>query len=196
MTRVDFTEYLSCLEDDHPHLEALESSYHEAARVMSPQGLEHYLKGVQAMCSLGRGSDLILSYIQAMPDVVKEVGEDVIPDVVHGLMGLASHTSGTVLVLMLQNLPLAAQRMAEAGVFRNYLKLLHQLAGKAPRGLRPMLENLDELLTKLTLGGLRRWVQWGAQAYKAVRVPGHCFAHGIVLNAARVVAGRPIQRIQ
>jgi hypothetical protein len=165
VTRVDFTEYLSCLEDDHPHLEALEASYHEAARVMSPQGLEHYLKGVQAMCSLGRGSDLILSYIQAMPAVVKEVGEDVIPDAIHGLMGLASHTSGTVLVLVLQNLPLAAQRMAEAEVFRNYLKMLHQLAGKAPRGLRPMLENLDELLTKLTLGGLRRWAMWGAQAH-------------------------------
>jgi len=165
VTRVDFTEYLSCLADDHPHLEALEASYHEAARVMSPQGLEHYLKGVQAMCSLGRGTDLILSYIQEMPAVVKEVGEDVIVDVIHAVMGLASHTSGTVLVLMLQNLPLAAQRMAEADVFRNYLKLLHQLAGKAPRGLRPMLENLDELLTKLTLGGLRRWAMWGTQAH-------------------------------
>jgi hypothetical protein len=165
VTRVDFTEYLSCLADDHPHLEALEASYHEAARVMSPQGLERYLQGVQAMCSLGRGSDLILSWIQAMPSVVREVGEDVIPDVIQALMGLASHTSGTVLVILLQNLPFAAQRMAEAEVFRNYLKLLHQLAGKAPRALRPMLENLEELLNKLTLGGLRRWAMWGAQAH-------------------------------
>ncbi|MCP5369053.1 MAG: nitric oxide reductase activation protein NorD [Hyphomicrobiales bacterium] len=165
MSRVEFTEYLSCLADDHPHLEVLESAYHEAARVMSPQGLDHYLKGVQAMCALGRGEDLILSYIQELPPVVKEVGEDVITDVVHALMGLASHTSGTVLVLMLQNLPLAAQRMGEAEVFRNYLKLIHQLAGKCPRGLRPMMENLDELLTKLTLGGLRRWSMWGAQAH-------------------------------
>ena len=39
--------------------------------------------------------------------------------------------------------------MGEAEVFRNYLKLIHQLAGKCPRGLRPMMENLDELLTKL-----------------------------------------------
>ena len=165
MSRVEFTEYLSCLPDDHPHLEALEASYHEAARVMSPQGLDHYLKGVQAMCALGRGEDLILTYIQELPAVIKEVGEDVTTDVIHALMSLASHTSGTVLVLMLQNLPLAAGRMAEAEVFRNYLKLIHQLAGKCPRGLRPMMENLDELLTKLTLGGLRRWAMWGAQAH-------------------------------
>ncbi len=166
MSRIEFTEYLSCLSDDHPHLEALESAYHEAARIMSPQGLDHYLKGVEAMCSLGRGEDLILSYIQEVPSVVKEVGEDTITDIVHSLMGLASHTSGTVLVLMTQNLPLAAQRMGEAEVFRNYLKLIHQLAGKSPRGLRPMMENLDELLTKLTLGGLRRWAMWGAQAHQ------------------------------
>jgi hypothetical protein len=29
-----------------------------------------------------------------------------------------------------------------------------------------MMENLDELLSKLTLGGLRRWVMWGAQAHQ------------------------------
>jgi nitric oxide reductase NorD protein len=31
-------------------------------------------------------------------------------------------------------------------VLRGYLNLLHQLAGKAPRGLRPMMENMEELL--------------------------------------------------
>jgi len=189
VTRVDFTEYLSCLAEDHPHLGVLESSYQEAARLMSPQGLEHYLKGVQAMCSLGRGADLILSYIQALPAVAKELGEDVIPDVIHALMGLASHTSGTVLVLMLHNLPLAAQRMAEAEVFRNYLKLLHQLAGKAPRGLRPMLENLDELLNKLTLGGLRRWAMWGAQAH-ARDLDGQMAYYALKSESSRAVLRR------
>ena len=29
-----------------------------------------------------------------------------------------------------------------------------------------MMENLDELLAKLTLGGLRRWATWGAQAHQ------------------------------
>jgi len=45
--------------------------------------------------------------------------------------------------------------------------VLEIVLAQAPRGLRPMLENLDRLLSELTLGGLRRWVQWGAQAYKA-----------------------------
>ncbi|MCU7904977.1 MAG: nitric oxide reductase activation protein NorD [Candidatus Thiodiazotropha sp. (ex Epidulcina cf. delphinae)] len=164
---VDFSEYISCLdEDDHEHLEALESSYHEAQRVMSPRGLQNYLEGMRAMCAMGRGRDLVLTFVQEMPGVTKEIGEDIIPDIVESMMKLASHTSGSVITLILANLPLAASRLGDAEVLRGFLKLLHQMTGKAPRGLRPMMENLDELLSKLTLGGLRRWVMWGAQAHQ------------------------------
>ncbi|MBT7942670.1 MAG: VWA domain-containing protein, partial [Alphaproteobacteria bacterium] len=166
MSREEFVEYLSCLSDDHPHLEALESSYQEAARVLSPRGLANYLEGVRAMCTLGRGEDLILSYIQEIPQVAKEVGEDIIPEIVGAVMKLSSHTSGTVLTLLMNNLPLAASRLGDAHVMADFLSLIHNLAGKAPRGLRPMMENLDELLGKLTLGGLRRWALWGAQAHQ------------------------------
>jgi nitric oxide reductase NorD protein len=163
---IEFEEYLACLDpEDHEHREVIESALHEAQRVMSPRGLRNYKEGMRAMCTMGRGADLVLTYVQEMPGVAKEVGEDVIPDVVTGMMKLASHTSGTVITLMLANLPLAAQRLGDADVLRGFLGLLHQLAGKAPRGLRPMLENLDELLSKLTLGGLRRWALWGAQAH-------------------------------
>jgi nitric oxide reductase NorD protein len=164
---IDFAEYVSCLktEPQHEHKQALESSYHEAARLMSPRGLEHYLTGMRAMCTLNKGEDLVLTYFQEIPGVAKEIGEDIIPDIVSALMKLASHTSGTVLTLMMANMSLAATRLGDADVMRGYLNLLHQLAGKAPRGLRPMMENMDELLSKLTLGGLRRWALWGAQAH-------------------------------
>jgi nitric oxide reductase NorD protein len=164
---IDFSEYVQCLDkSDREHREVLESSYHEAARVMSPQGLRNYLEGMRAMCSMGRGQDLVLTYVQEIPGVAKEVGEDIIPDIVEAMMKLASHTSGSVITLMLTNMHMVAQRLCDAEVLRGYLKLLHQLAGKAPRGLRPMMEALDELLSKLTLGGLRRWALWGAQAHQ------------------------------
>ena len=164
---IDFSDYVSCLdENEHEHVEALDSSYHEAQRVMSPRGLDNYLQGMRAMCSLNRGQDLVLTYVQEIPGVAKEVGEDVVPDIVESMMKLASHTSGSVVTLVLSTLPLAARRLGDADVLRGYLSLLHQLAGKAPRGLRPMMENMDELLSKLTLGGLRRWAMWGAQAHR------------------------------
>jgi len=185
---IDFSEYVSCLKTDpeHEHRQALESAYHEAARIMSPQGLDHYLTGMKAMCALNKGEDLILTYVQEMPGVAKEVGEDVIPEVVGALMKLASHTSGTVITLVMANMPLAAQRLGDADVLRGYLSLLHQLAGKAPRGLRPMMENMDELLSKLTLGGLRRWALWGAQAH-ARDLDGQMAYFGLKTDSARAV---------
>ncbi|MCB1866125.1 MAG: nitric oxide reductase activation protein NorD [Chromatiales bacterium] len=184
---IDFSAYVSCLNpDDHEHLAALESSYQEAQRVMSPRGLENYLQGIKAMCSLNRGQDLVLTYVQELPIVAKEVGEDVVPDIVESMMKLASHTSGSVITMVLGVMPLAAQRLGDAEVMRGYLKLLHQLAGKAPRGLRPMMENMDELLSKLTLGGLRRWAMWGAQAHQR-DLDGQLAYYGLKTESSRSV---------
>ena len=109
----------------------------------------------------------MVTYIQEMPEVARAIGEDVLPDVVNFLLGMASKTSGQVLTLIVGTAPLAAERLGDEDLFRKYLNVLSIMLAQAPRGLRPMLENLDRLLTQLTLGGLRRWVMWGAQAYKA-----------------------------
>ncbi|MBK1725806.1 nitric oxide reductase activation protein NorD [Halorhodospira neutriphila] len=163
---VALDDYREALTAADPHLsDTLEASYAEASRVMSPRGLEHYLEGARALAELGRGSDLVISYLETMPIVAKEAGEDVVPEIASGAMRLASMVSGQVIALLLAGMPTAARRLGDPDLLRQYLALVRQLSGKAPRGLRPMLEHLDELLTKLTLGGLRRWALWGAEAH-------------------------------
>lgn len=164
--KIDLSEYEGCLKNGAPEvMETFEASYTEAARVMSPQGQHNYLEGARAFCELGRGAGLVSSWLEAMPSVCKEVGDGVIPDVVTACMRLSSLVSGEVVRLVLGTLPTAARRLGDPDLLIKYLGLVHQLSGKVPRGLRPMLEHLDELLGKLTLGGLRRWALWGAQAY-------------------------------
>ncbi|MDH5353882.1 MAG: VWA domain-containing protein [Gammaproteobacteria bacterium] len=187
MTPEKLLEYATCLRDgEHQHIEALESSYREATRVMSMRGQSNYLEGMRAMCSIGRNQDLLLTYVEEMPSVAREVGEDVIPDIVTAMMHLSSHTSGSVITLVLSEMPLVARRLGDADVVRGFLKLLHNLAGKAPRGLRPMMENLDELLSKLTLGGLRRWALWGAQAH-ARDLDGQMAYFGLKTDSSRSI---------
>ena len=187
---VDFSQYTSCLQqDDAEHREMLESCYQEAARVMSPGGLDNYLEGIRALCSMGKSRDLVLTYVAEMPGVAREVGEDVVPDIVTQSMKLASHTSGSVITLLYTSLPMVAQRLGDADLVRGYLGLIYQLAGKAPRGLRPMLENMDELLQKLTLGGLRRWALWGTQAHQR-DLQGQMDYFGLKTEASRAVLKR------
>ncbi|OYW40616.1 MAG: VWA domain-containing protein [Hydrogenophilales bacterium 12-61-10] len=161
----EYSELLDELPTDAQ--EVLRGSWNEAARAFSTRGLDNFMKGAAALHSLGRGEELVVSYLQAMPEVARAIGEDVLPDIVNFLLGMASKTSGQVLALIAGTAPLAAARLGDENVFRNYLNVLSIMLAQAPRGLRPMLENLDRLLTQLTLGGLRRWVMWGAQAYKA-----------------------------
>ena len=163
---VDLKEYHTQLDALDPRVRGtLEASFSEAARVMSPQGLHNWLEGAKGLSQLGRGNELVITYIQSMPAVVKQVGEDVLKDCIVGAMKLASMVSGEIIQLMFDTLPTAANRLGDAELLRGYLGLIHQLSAKVPRGLRPMLSHLDELFSKLTLGGLRRWALWGAQAH-------------------------------
>jgi len=163
---VKLDDYREQLEEIDPALHStLAANFADATRVMSPAGLHNYMEGARALSQLGRGTDLITSYLESVPAVAKEAGEDVIKDCVNSALKLASMVSGEVIALLFATLPTAARRLGDAELVRGYLALIHQLSAKVPRGLRPMLAHLDELFSKLTLGGLRRWALWGAQAH-------------------------------
>ena len=160
----DYTEFL---EQTTPGIRAaMEGSFHEAARVMSQAALQEYLEGAKGLSNLGRGSDLVIAYLQEMPLVVKECGEDVIRDCINAALKLSSMTSGEVIALLFSSLPTAARRLGDPELLQGYIALIHQLSARASRGLRPMLVNLDELLSRLTLSGLKRWANFGAEAYR------------------------------
>lgn len=146
--------------------EVLQSSWYEAARVFSPQGLENYVQGARALKNLGRGSELVITFIQSAPSISKEIGEDSVVVLLDTVMALASKTSGAMLEAIVATAPTAAKRLGDAALFGAYLQLVNTLLNQVPRGLRPMLENLEALLGQLTLGGLRRWATWGAHAHK------------------------------
>jgi len=164
---LELEDYKDCLKDAPPDvMNALDGIFHEAARVMSPAGLQDYLDGARGLCQLGRGHDLVLTYLEEIPAVVQECGEDVIRDCLNAALKLSSMTSGEVIALLFSSLPTAARRLGDPELLRGYLTLVHQLSAKASRGLRPMLNNIDELLSKLTLSGLKRWANFGAEAYR------------------------------
>ena len=146
--------------------ETFDALVSDAARTLSPAGCKAWLDGARGLQRLGRGPEPVLAWLDNLPAVVRECGEDVIGDTLEAMMKLASLTSGAVIALALTTLPAAARRMGDPDLLRGYLRLLHRVVSRAPRGLRPMLGVLEELLGKLTLSGLGRWVDFGAEAYR------------------------------
>ena len=98
---VNLEDYATCMKMAAPEVvETLEATFHDAARVMSPAGLHDYMEGAKGLCNLGRGHDVVLSFLEEMPAVVQECGEDIIRDCVEAALKLSSMTSGQVIALL------------------------------------------------------------------------------------------------
>lgn len=138
----------------------------EARRRLSPRGLDAWLRGAAALAAMGRGDGPLRAWIEAMPDVARDLGEDLIAETATACLGFASRTSGAVIERILDTAPLAARRLGDAGLFLSWLRFLEHVLARAPRAMRPMLDHLGELLDVLTLGGLRRWADWGIEAHR------------------------------
>ena len=145
--------------------DALNGSFLEASKVMTPSGLKVFLDGAGALHALGKGEDMVISFLEETPMVVKEVGESIIGEIIFSIMKMTTKTSTAVIVLMLSSLPNVARRMSDFDLFKGYLRLLERMITLAPRGMRPMLNNIDLLTSRLTLGGLRRWILYGAETF-------------------------------
>ncbi len=164
---ITLDDYADYLEDLSPHSrEVLESAWPDATKVLSPRGLDNYLKGAGALRGLGKGDSLVENWLDNAPLVAKEVGEDVVAELATAALTLASKTSGAVIERLLATAPTAANRLGDAELFSNYLQFINILIAQAPRGVRPLLDKLDVLFSQLTLGGLRRWALWGAHAHR------------------------------
>ncbi len=144
----------------------LDATFAEAARVMSPAALQEWLDGARGIVSLRKGPELLITWLDEMPLVAKECGEDIVGDVLEAAFKLSSMVSGQVLERMIATLPGVSRRLGDPDLLRAYLQLLHRLSARAPRGLRSLFRVIDELLGKLTLTGLRRWADFGADAYR------------------------------
>ena len=159
--------YQAELEASAPGLSDLvQAVYSDAVRQLSPTALEDLFDGACGLARLGKGNAVVVAYLDAMPMVARECGEEAIRDCRLAVMKLASMTSGEVLAMTFASLPVAASRFSDAELLAVYLQLLHRLAARVPRGLRPMLSHIDELLNRLTLSGLRAWAEFGAEAHQ------------------------------
>ncbi|MCB6176615.1 VWA domain-containing protein [Rhodobacter sp. Har01] len=145
---------------------ALAAELPDARRKLSPRGLDTWLRGVDALHQMGRGEGVLRAWIAAMPPVARDLGEDVLAETATACLGFASRTSGAVIERILDTAPLAARRLGDPAVYLSYLRFLEHVLSRAPRALRPMLDHLSDLLDVLTLGGLRRWADWGIEAHR------------------------------
>lgn len=138
----------------------------EAEAAMSADGVEAWLDGADRVCRLGRGTELVLIFLEEMPRVVRLTDESVLSETAAMAEHLSRSACGPAINPFLGTLPLVARRLESAEMLREWFRLVERMAAEAPDGLPPLLAQAGHLLGQLTIGGLANWVGFGLRAYR------------------------------
>jgi uncharacterized protein YegL len=138
----------------------------EALSLLSAEGVERYLEAATLIGNLGRGTELVLIFLEGMPGVAKTAGEALIPEVADLCLMLSGSANGKAINPFLSTLPAVSRRLERANLLRDYFLLIRRMAKEAGDGLIPMLGQVTHVLDQTTVGGLKNWVDAGLQGYR------------------------------
>lgn len=173
-----YAEALNKLDCKFPRVQAvLEDCLADASKHLSATGIDAYLEGACAIYKTGRGEEPVLEFLEEMPQVAAQLGEGVIAEVVEFTRKLAKSPNSKAIKPFLQSLSSAARALESRELFTEYLNLVIKTAiNTSPKvhGIDSMytspclpdfLDTVPFLFSQLSLGGIKNWVDYGANAY-------------------------------
>jgi len=149
----------------------------EALATLSKDGVDAYIENARFLGKMGRGAEPILIFLEEWPAVARVVGEEVLPAVIDLVRKMTKSPNSKAIAPFLQSLPTAARRLQSAQQFADYLAILqdfmerttgsvHGIHQTFPSpGLPELFKQIPVLLSQLSLGGLKNWVDYGVRYY-------------------------------
>ena len=166
MSRTDLDHFQPLIADlTRDHVELVRAAWPDAQRVFSTEGLGIYLRTVGQLEAIGVTWAAIVTWLRQAPRVAGQVGEAMVPSLLETALTVYGYTSQPVMESLFEIAAPAARRVREPRQFAAFLRLVAEIAERAPRGIGPMLKHADELLAHLSVGDLRMWALLGIQAH-------------------------------
>lgn len=149
----------------------------EAKTYLSEQGIDDYLEGASLVCMIGRGVEPVLSYMQDIPAIAKQHGEDVVSLVSQTVWQISRTPNGKSIPIFLETLAAVSRRLGDIAAIQQYFDILFDMMDKTTGsihghhttipspGLNTLLEKMPYLISQLTLPGLKNWVDYGVRYY-------------------------------
>jgi len=144
---------------------------------LTPACIDAYIQGAATLCKMGRGQEPVLAFLEEIPDVAAQLGEEAIPLIVEFTHILGRTPNAKALAPFLQSLAAASRALENLPLFKEYLQLVWQTMKRtSPKvhGIDSMytssclpefLNSAPFLFSQLSFGGLRNWVDYGIKAY-------------------------------
>lgn len=157
--------------------EVFEELMAEALAVLTREGLDAYLEAGCMIGKLGRGVEPMLAFLEEWPSTANAVGEAALPAVMALLQRMQKSPNGKTITPFLQTLAPVARRLQSQAQLQRYLDITldfmerttgsihgHHTTFPSP-GLPEFFAQAPNLLSQLTLAGLKNWVEYGIRNY-------------------------------
>ncbi|MFZ3042940.1 MAG: hypothetical protein WA108_14335, partial [Thiobacillus sp.] len=157
--------------------EVFEDVMAEALSVLTREGLDAYLEAGRVIGKLGRGEEPMLAFLEEWPSTAKAVGESALPAVMALIQRMQKSPNGRAIAPFLQTLAPVARRLQSQEQLQLYLDITldfmerttgsihgHHTTFPSP-GLPEFLAQAPNLLSQLSLAGLKNWVEYGIRNY-------------------------------
>ncbi len=148
-----------------------------ARRNLSDAGVLAYVEGARDMGKMGRGEEPVLMFLEGMPVLAHSVGEDIIAPVVDFTKKLGKTPNAKAIAPFLQSLGGVARTLESREMVQEYLDLVWQTMQRttpkmhgidsmyASECLPEFLKSVPRVLSEVSLGGMKNWVDYGVKAY-------------------------------
>ncbi len=150
----------------------------EALAVLTREGIDACLEAGRVIGKLGRGVEPMLAFMEEWPSTAKAVGESALPAVMALIQLMQKSPNGKAITPFLQTLAPGARRLQSQEQLQHYLDITldfmerttgsihgHHTTFPSP-GLPEFLAQAPNLLSQLTLAGLKNWVEYGIRNYR------------------------------
>jgi len=168
----------TALKCNFPQLEdVFDDCMDEAVKSLSEDGISAYLEGASLVCMIGRGFEPVLVYLEEVPQICREVGEQAAEQISQAVWKISRTPNGVSILPFLQALPSAARRLQSKQQFDHFIEVvfgfmeattgsIHGFHTTIPSpALSDLLDNTAVLLSQISLEGLKNWVDYGVRYY-------------------------------
>ncbi len=178
LTQEELAYYRSQLDCGFKELDnVFEKCMTEAKALLSEAGIKAYLDGASLVTLTGRGFEPILTYLEEMPQVAHDLGEETLPLVANAAWQLTRSPNGKAIPAFLQAIGEAARRLGSKESLAQYIEIVEWMIAQTTKSIHgfhatqpspgaiDLFEQMPRLLNQLSLVGLKKWIEYGVKNY-------------------------------
>jgi hypothetical protein len=170
-----YTQRFQCKFPDA--LEAFEPCLKNAQKHLNVIAIFAYLDGANFLCSIGQGVEPVLEYMKIIPEIAEHLGTGSIKSITDYGYKLARSPNKKALIPFLKSLKTVCRRINNRQDLQEYLVALDEFVEKTQTvihghnslyessGMVPLLNAMPQLISKLSIKGLRSFIDYGARNY-------------------------------